>query len=266
MRPVDLTPTDTAVAVSSGGQSHLAIGAVVGALAVAVLVYFGFAHVNTMKEQSDQLTLQAQQATDATAQKQAELTEAGQAQGIDYAQIASTKEQQVLEALGARVDYARLERELAAVRPVGSWFTSIVANASGDGESAVTIHGFVADPVDIATLVQRINSTKTMKDAQPGTTEQVTSDGGRTYWKFEITAGLEGVETDSFGQPIPSSGLVGGPTGSGSSGGSEAEGLSLHPKPGYGAKKKKSSKPVAKAVQPPSALETAAEQAAKGAS
>jgi len=276
MKPVDLRPSEVLVVKeASAGPSMGTLGAI-GFVVVAIVgvgAYFGLGHVNTLKEQSAQLEQSALKANEETTQIQAQIQELGQSTETDYAQIASNLQTTLASTLGSRIDYVKLEREVAEVITPGGWLDEITAGAStasGDtGAGLVTLKGHVLTDLDIAAVLQRVESAASFDEAELGDTARVTSRGGRKYWTFEISAKLVADETSGSGS---SSGLVANGT-AGSGGGEASGGIALEPTPDYAKKVEaaaaaaaKAKAATAKAAAGKSALELAADTASGGAS
>lgn len=272
MKPVDLRPPDSPVVAAPGGSgSRSGIGVAILAIlaVVGVAGYFAMGRVNTLKEEAASLSADTQRIQQEASIVNTQIAEAGRSQDTDFATIASNKEQQLTDALGKRIDYPLLERELNAVLPAGAWLDSAIADVSADesisgaldeenstGIGKLELKGYVLSATDLAALVQRINSSKTMQDAEPGTTTWVKSNTGTRYLQFEIIGMLQADEEAGAGLDSDgTSSLVGGPAGGAAGAGSA---IALEPRPGYTTSKAGG----AFATKPePSALELAASAA-----
>lgn len=276
MRPIDLSPPDSpAVVVEAGsgvGGSRTAVtyGVIAVLAVVGLAAYFGMARVNSLKEKTTELQAASADADKQKSAVEVEIAQAGASKGTNYAAIASNKQGQLSRLLGERVDYALMQRELGGVPPMGTWFESADASAgnandASGGAGTISLVGYTRSTLDLAALVQRLNSTRTIAHAEPGVTTWKRSASGANYLRFVITGSLQSSpppstsstdSTDSTGSSTGSA-LVGGP-----SDGPLGSSIALEPHPGYNARQAATIK--ANTPLPPTPLERAAQAAGGG--
>lgn len=256
MKPVNLSPGVGVKSPNEPGSGSAVAAILVGGVAVlALAAYFMLAEVNTLKEQTTQVTARTQEATTEAQTISAQIAEAGQKK--DWSETAVGFRKEVVGKLGERVNFASFSAELDNIRPAGVWLTAVQADTtSGQG---VQLDGYAPSVEAVAAMVARINATKGMEDARIKDVGFEKSVSNRRFVKFEITATIVGaVATDALGGSAP---LVdpNAQTVADSGAGAGESSLALEPEPGFN---RKSSKASARKAKSGKATKTASPGAA----
>ncbi len=207
MKPMNLTPSDSAAAVKVAGAGKPNLGMIGGVAAGVVAVaaiggYFAMARVDSVKSETDAANQRAQQAQTETTAARAQIQSIGQPVVDSDKQLAQGVEQVLVSAYTERFDFVLLAKELRGIMDgTGGWYESVDASrtaGSADGSESgksVTIVGYMPTKELAASFDQRANGTKSLADADFTSLQTVhltdlKSKRRATYWKFTIEATL----------------------------------------------------------------------------
>ena len=201
MKPVNLLPSDVAVASPTAGKPNMGMigGAVAGVVAIAVVAgYFAMARVDSIKSETAAATQRTQAATDKTTAVTSQVQSLGQPVVDSDKQLAQGQEQVLVAAYTERHDFVLLAKELKAImQGTGGWYQVVKAtSAAGDGtETGVKIVGYMPTKELMAAFNERANATKSLANAEIVAieTERLTDLDTRRpglYFKFTMTADL----------------------------------------------------------------------------
>src|SRR5436190_12005862 len=217
MKPVNLLPQQHRARRAGGRQG--AAYAVVGALAVLVLMASGYTLSSNQANSRKTQAAQARQEADRLEARAAQLGPFG-----DFAQVKQTRLAAVRQLAGDRFDWERLLRELAHVMPAGSWLQSTDASVTGDlgsvgggaasssggtaaaatqgsGQPRAELVGCTRHQGDVAQMLVRMRQLSRVQDVQlnESSTEengdQISADSCGRLYQFDVTL--------SFSQDAP---------------------------------------------------------------
>jgi Tfp pilus assembly protein PilN len=210
MKAVNLIPSEHRRARPSGKGSGGAY-AVIGVLAVLLLMVVGYMVTNNSLKQSESRAAAAQQEADAL---EAQAQQLGSF--TDFASIKDQRLASVMTTAQTRFDWERFMRELALVMPEGSWLQDTQASVFGDGDSAAgaapatastvptvnpsaTLVGCTPKQTDVATMMKRLEQLHRVSEVslnesvrEPGL-GAVSLDNCGSYYKFDLTVSFEPV-------------------------------------------------------------------------
>jgi Tfp pilus assembly protein PilN len=208
MKAVNLVPSEHRRARPSGAGSGGAY-AVVGVLAVLLVMAVGYVVTTNSLKQSESKA--------ASAQQQADALEAQAAQLGSFTDFASLKDQRlasVISTAQTRFDWERFMRELALVMPEGSWLQDTDASVYGtEGSSAApadssgvrpvspsaTLVGCTPKQTEVATMMKRLEQLHRVSEvslnesARAATGGEVTLENCGNLYRFDLTVSFEPV-------------------------------------------------------------------------
>jgi Tfp pilus assembly protein PilN len=208
MKAVNLVPSEHRRARPSGEGSGGAY-AVVGVLAVLLVMAVGYVLTTNSLKQSESKA--------ASAQQQADALEAQAAQLGSFTDFASLKDQRlasVISTAQTRFDWERFMRELALVMPEGSWLQDTEASVYGSDSSSgapadasgvkpvspsATLVGCTPKQTEVATMMKRLEQLHRVSEvslnesAREPTGGEVTLENCGNLYKFDLTVSFEPV-------------------------------------------------------------------------
>lgn len=269
MKPVNLYPHDRPSGDPTAPNTAL-IGGAAGLVVVGLIVvaFFAFSRVDTIKSETGKLNADAASAQQETTAVQAQITSIGEPVMDADRQLAQNAEQTLVSVYRERVDFQLMADELNRIMPKVGWYTEIRASAIGSVDAAtneassVIIQGFLPTPEMVASFNERVESTRTFKDAK---TVKITSKKLRhrktrklgRYFEFKIVANLVDTVIPYSTTAAPTDSAGGSLVGNGSS---DALTLSLDPE----AVVRKATRGAAAPAAPTNPLALAAGAAAGG--
>jgi hypothetical protein len=272
VKPVNLLPGNAPAVAVAGAKPNLGLigGAAVGIIAlVGVAGYFAMARVDSVKSEAAAANTAAQEATTQAGAARSEIASLGQPIVDSDKQLAQGAEQVLVAAYTERHDFVQLSQELRGIMEgTGGWYETVEASSSGGSESedgkSITIVGYMPTATLAAGFNERVEATKTMKDAEA---TAVSSERLRdletkrpgVYFKFTIKANLvDTIAPSADGGDVSTSDSTGGTIGESTGGG--ALSLSLDPEPAKPKAKAKTATPA----KPANPFDLAAAAAGRG--
>lgn len=208
MKAVNLVPSEHRRARPSGQGSGSAY-AVVGVLAVLLVMAVVYVLTTNSLKQSESKAASAQQEADALeaqAEKLGTFT--------DFASIKDQRLASVISTAQTRFDWERFMRELALVMPEGSWLQDTEASVYGDDASSsgpadssalasmspsATLVGCTPEQSDVATMMKRleqlyrVSEVSLNESARELNSSEVTLENCGSLYKFDLTVSFEPV-------------------------------------------------------------------------
>jgi Tfp pilus assembly protein PilN len=206
MKAVNLIPGEHRRARPSGSSSGGAY-AVVGVLAVLLVMLVGYVLTTNSLKQSESKAAAAQQEADAL---EAQAQQLGSF--TDFASIKDQRLASVISTAHTRFDWERFMRELALVMPEGSWLQDTDASVYGDDDSSggpadsseakamnpsATLVGCTPKQTEVATMMKRLEQLHRVTEvslnesAREPSAGEVTLENCGNRYKFDLTVSFE---------------------------------------------------------------------------